>query len=255
MSEFYVGYRQNAPSGIAQGVRMLLAFLFALAAISAILFAAVQRTYAPSFFEYGRIRSFTGIISARPYPTFTLQLPIKDLPARNYFLLVAEGKHGAGDQVALFDGKLVSLRGTLIDRDSQAMIEIVKDSIQLRSSMPDVVRAEGGPAKPQDLGKFDLTGEIVDAKCYLGAMNPASGKVHRDCAARCLSGGIPPALVTQNFRNAPAFFLLLDEHRMPLPKESFLSHVGQPVRIHGQVLRSARTLYLATSADSISTLP
>jgi len=254
MSEFYVGYQRNAPSGIAQGVRMLLAFLFALAAISAIVFAAVQQTYAPSFFDYGKIRSFTGIISARPYPTFTLQVPIKDLPARNYFLLVAEGKHGAGDQVALFDGKLVSLRGTLIYRDSQAMIEIVKDSIQLRSSMLDVAR-EGGPAKPQELGEFDLTGEIVDSKCYLGVMNPGSGKVHRDCAARCLSGGIPPALVTQNFRNAPSFFLLLDEHRLPLSKESFLSHVGQPVRIHGQVLRSAQTLYLSTSAGSISTLP
>ena len=43
-----------------------------------------------------------------------------------------------------------------------------------------------------DLDTFTLIGEIVDSKRYLGVMNPGNGKVHRDCAVRCLSGGIPP---------------------------------------------------------------
>jgi hypothetical protein len=255
MSEFYVGYQQKAPPGIAHRVRTFLSFLFALSAISAIVFAAVQRTYAPSFFEYGKVRTFVGIINAHPYPKLTLQLPIEDFPDRHYFLLVAEGKHGADDQVVPFDGKSVNLRGTVVYRDSQAMIEIVKDSIQLRNSLPAEINAEGEPAMPQLLGTFDLSGEIVDSKCFLGVMNPGSGKVHRDCAARCLSGGIPPALVTQDFRGKPAFLLLVDEQQNPLAREVFLNRVGQPVHIHGDVFTSGETLYLATSAASISTLP
>jgi hypothetical protein len=255
MSEFYVGYQQKAPPGIAHRVRTFLAFLFALAALSAIIFAAVQRTYAPSFFEYGKVRSFVGIISAHPYPTLTLQLPIEDFPARHYFLLVAEGKHGADSQVVPFDGKSVSLRGTLIYRDSQAMIEIVNGSIQLRTSMPVEAMAEDGPAKPQLLGTFDLSGEIVDSKCFLGVMNPGNGKVHRDCAARCLSGGIPLALVTQDFRGKPAFLLLLNEQRKPLKRKYFLRIVGQPVTISGQVLKSGDTLYLVTDGYSTTELP
>ncbi len=43
-----------------------------------------------------------------------------------------------------------------------------------------------------DLGAVTLTGEIVDTKCHLGVMNPGEGKVHRDCAVRCISGGAPP---------------------------------------------------------------
>ena len=43
-----------------------------------------------------------------------------------------------------------------------------------------------------------LRGEIVDSKCYLGVMNPGEGTVHRDCAARCLSGGLPPMLVVRS---------------------------------------------------------
>jgi hypothetical protein len=37
-------------------------------------------------------------------------------------------------------------------------------------------------------------GELVDTKCWLGVMRPATGKVHRACAARCLAGGVPPGL-------------------------------------------------------------
>jgi hypothetical protein len=45
--------------------------------------------------------------------------------------------------------------------------------------------AQQSQVAPKNLGEFDLVGEIVDSKCYLGNMNPGNGKVRRDCAVRC----------------------------------------------------------------------
>ena len=95
----------------------------------------------------------------------------------------------------------------------------------------------------------------MDSKCYLGVMNPGSGKVHRDCAVRCISGGIPPIFVTNNFNGSPAILLLTDLHQKPLPKESFLKLVPQPVRIRGKVIKTGETLYLKTEPSAISPLP
>ena len=94
----------------------------------------------------------------------------------------------------------------------------------------------------------------MDSKCYLGVMNPGSGKVHRDCAVRCISGGIPPVFATSDFNGSPTIFLLTGLDQKPLPKESFLKLVGQPVRIRGKVFESGETLYLETERSAISPL-
>jgi hypothetical protein len=52
--------------------------------------------------------------------------------------------------------------------------------------------------RTEDLGAVTLTGELVDTKCYIGVMRPATGKVHRACAIRCLSGGVPPGLLLRD---------------------------------------------------------
>ena len=116
------------------------------------------------------------------------------------------------------------------------MIELVNDSIAASAEMRQV------PAPATNLGTFTLTGEIVDSKCYLGVMNPGNGKVHRDCAVRCLSGGIPPIFATNDFRGVPATLLLTGATGRPLPKETFLNLVAQPVRVHGNVLQTGDTL-------------
>ncbi len=162
---------------------------------------------------------------------------------------LAEGKHGADSQVAAFARKTVQLRGTRIYRDNQTMIEVVSGSISLKR---DSTRSQ---PPSQELGIFELAGEIVDSKCYLGVMNPGSGKVHRDCAVRCISGGIPPVFATNDFNGSPAILLLTDLHQKPLPKETFLKLVAQPVRIHGSVVKTGETLYLKTGPSAISPLP
>jgi len=244
MTEFYVGYLPKAPSGIARKMKIVIIVLFVAATTCAIGFGALQRTYARSFFESGKERTFEGVIEAGPYPTL-LSSPNVEANASRY-LLVANGKYGADTQVDAYIGKRVRLRGRLIYRDDQKMITLTAGSI---SALGD---AQQNQVAPKDLGEFDLVGEIADSKCYLGNMNPGNGKVHRDCAVRCLSGGIPPVFATNDFNGSPAVLQLTGPNQKRLPKEAFLDRVAQPMRIHGTVLQMGNTLLLETESFAIA---
>jgi len=249
MNEFYIGYLPKAPAGIARRTRALVILLFIFAAIAAMVFARVQRTFAPSVFEYGKVSTFEGTVETNPYPILIVAEPGSAEPRASQYLLVAEGKHGADSQVAALRGRNVQLRGTKIYRENQTMIEVMTGSIS--------VMGESKQPRPatKELGSFELTGEIVDSKCYLGVMNPGNGKVHRDCAVRCLSGGVPPVFATNDFNGRPAILVLTDLSKDPLPKEAFLGRVAQPVRIRGTVAQTGDTLFLETEPSAISPVP
>ena len=61
-----------------------------------------------------------------------------------------------------------------------------------------------------------LTGELVDTKCWYGVMRPATGKVHRACAVRCLSGGIPPGILVRDGEGNAVVVLLTGDAGTPL---------------------------------------
>ena len=248
MNEFYVGYLPKAPAGISRRVRTVVIALMVIGVIGAITFASVQRTFAPAMFEYGKPRNFEGIIERKPFPTLLLKRPGSAYSGWSRYLLVAEGKHGADDEVSAFEGKTVRLQGALIYRGNQTMIEVVKGSIAAAGS------AEEVPRTAKTIGNFQLRGEIVDGKCYLGVMNPGGGKVHRDCAARCLSGGIPTLFATNDFRGEPAVLQLTDSNQEPLPKATLLDHVGQPVQLKGTVVENGDALIFEIEASSITEL-
>src|SRR5713226_8193688 len=249
MNEFYVGYLPKAPSGIARRIRAVVVLLLIFPAIVAIVFAKIQHTFAPSVFKYVKVGTFEGTIEATPYPILIVAGPGSAEPKASRYLLVAEGKHGADSQAAAFTGKNVQLRGTKVYRDNQTMLEVASGSISMKGDT-----AQSVPPS-QELGAFELIGEIVDSKCYLGVMNPGSGKVHRDCAVRCISGGIPPVFATNDFNGSPAILLLTGLDEKPLPKESFLKLVARPVRIRGKVVKTGETLYLKIEPSAISSLP
>ena len=92
-----------------------------------------------------------------------------------------------------------------------------------------------------------LAGEIVDSKCYLGVMNPGNGKVHRDCAARCLSGGIPPAFVVKDASGVSKTLVLSNAGRLH-------EFVAEPVEISGRLLRSNGMFELRADPGSIRRL-
>jgi len=237
MNDFYVGYLPKAPTTLARFVRRIILALGLLAVTAALVLVAGQMPFANSAFEYGKLRSFEGVIVTRPFPTLLVARPGQTAQDYKYsrYLLVAPGKYGADDLVASFDGKHVRLQGQLIYRDSRTLVEITPGTITVLDGAP----ADQGPA--HDLGVVSLTGEIVDSKCYLGVMNPGQGKVHRDCAARCLSGGIPPIFVTTDGRQQ---FLLVGLDGRALGRDALREFIAESITIRGDLLQQGESRLL-----------
>ena len=101
-----------------------------------------------------------------------------------------------------------------------------------------------------NLGETELKGEIVDSKCYFGVMKPGFGKPHRDCAIRCISGGIPPVLVVKNEKGEAQYFLLTGQNGEPINQE-VLPFVGLPVSIKGQLEKMADWYVLKVTPTDI----
>jgi hypothetical protein len=208
--------------------RVVLGLAILCVAAAAILIAG-QLPFAPAAFEFQQYRDFRGTLLTQPYTA--LAIPGEGLP----WLLVGPGKHGPGD-LHEFDGREVQLRGERIfrgyDRGPDHMIELMPGSLH-------AVGAGASPGPSVDLGPVQFTGEIVDSKCYFGVMNPGNGKVHRDCAVRCLSGGIPPAFLVRDTAGRTETLLLANW------KRELLRHIAEPVTLRGRLMRSSGRLTLS----------
>jgi hypothetical protein len=248
MSDFYVGYLPKAPDGLARFVRKVIVALALLAVTAALVLLAGQKPFANSAFEFGKVRSFEGVVVTRPFPTLLVARPgeIGQQDKYSRYLLVVPGKHGADDLVAGFDGKQVRLQGQLIYRNGGTMVEITPGSIAL----VDTPTADGETTR--DLGPLTVTGEIVDSKCYLGVMNPGQGKVHRDCAARCLSGGIPPIFVTNNGESQ---LLLVGPDGSALGRDALREFVAEPITIRGELLQRGESRLLKIDPRALHHAP
>jgi hypothetical protein len=272
--EFYIGYQPRAPEPVARRMRLTAGLLSALAVVVAVGFALAMNPFDRSRFEFGTVRQFEGVLESDPYPVLRggERAPGGDasrsrdaarggrVPAAapDDWILVAPGKHGAEDSVRPFDGLSVRLEGTLIERAGARAIEIVPGSIRplADSPLPTATREE-----PAVLGAVTVEGEIVDSKCFLGVMNPGRGKVHRDCAVRCISGGIPPALVVRRVvsplpgSESPLFapgavVLLTGTAGEPLCDE-VIPFAAQTVTIAGTLVRSGSTLSIRFDPRSL----
>lgn len=227
--EFYVGYVRKAPARLGRRISFVASgILLAGAVISAALILN-QPPFAPSRFEYGLYREYAGTIEEWPYPMLVTESAT--------FLLVAPGKHGLS--VGGLQGKPVRLRGSLIERPPDRMLEVEPGSIQVDTAWP------VGFRPVTDLGHVTLRGEIVDTKCYLGVMNPGERKVHRDCAVRCISGGLPPALVAPDASGDIRILLLVGENGRRLNRE-VLPFVAAPIEVSGTLARKGTDLILKT---------
>lgn len=91
----------------------------------------------------------------------------------------------------LADGP-VNVTGSLIQRGVNAMIAAI-DGDDWIAPAPGSEDQSLADWPERDLGEALLVGEILDAKCWFGAMRPSSGNVHKACAALCVRGGLPPA--------------------------------------------------------------
>jgi hypothetical protein len=234
--EFYIGYSGEMPRGIGRRVRLAVTAMAAVGAVSVLVVVAAQMPLPPSRFEFGVMTERTGILKRMPYPTLDV--------GNSRVLLVGRGKWSADRQLSNIDDGPVTIRGSRIQRGSREMLE-VHDARQMTSSAVNGhprTRETSTIAKP-----VTLRGEIVDSKCFLGVMNPGEGAVHRDCARRCVSGGIPPMLVVRDGRVLEELIVLLSADGGPIGRE-IIQAIGEPVEVSGLLVRGSEGYALRVSS-------
>jgi hypothetical protein len=224
--EFYIGYESAMPRGIARRVRPIVIGLIAVLIAAASVATWAQRPLPAATFAYGRPQTFTGWLTLQPTPA----LQVIDAGRTTRYWLVGRGKFGAASDLSTLRDGWVSLEATEIAREHWRMLEIVPSTIR-RLPSPDAPP----PEAPVTRSAFHGRGEIVDAKCYLGVMNPGEGAAHRDCATRCLSGGVPLMFAYRDARGASHLALLLSADA-GVPDAQWRRSAGLSTQIDGELL-------------------
>jgi hypothetical protein len=247
---FFIGWLP-APAAHRRLLRPLAAGLLLGAVAVAAVAALGQRDPGPGHWDAGRLHSFDGWLVTRPYAL----LWVPGAPGRT-FLLVEEGKFGALPRAEPLtrgwpDGRPVRATGTVLDRDGRWMLELAAGPEGLRPLTAEEARALPPVTQPTTTAEdVTLAGEIIDPKCYLGAMRPGGGKTHKACAMLCISGGVPPMLVTRDAGDREANYLLTTAADGPA-NDLVLPFVGEPIRITGRLERRGDLLLLRIEADGL----
>jgi hypothetical protein len=227
--DFYVGYLP-VPRAHRRFLRILVpSVLWALVGV-ALLVAASQPDPGPAVWSTGTPRAFNGVMLAAPYPMLYAEDRGDGRPG--FLLLVEVGKRGAGSRVAPFNGVRVAISGWVLRREDRVMVELEPGESAIHAHTPLPAIPQISPPPPRRLGRLTLRGEIVDSKCYLGAMKPGDGRTHKECATLCVAGGIPPMLVTRDRRGVATCYLLMDPSGGPLDP-AVRPFIADPVEITG----------------------
>ena len=210
-------------------IRRVVVVLLMGAMAVAFTLAVAQGPFDDSSFAFQQYRDYSGTIVTAPAPAL--------LTREGSFLLTRPGKFDA--DVAPWNGRPVNLRGALIQSGANRMLEIEPGTVRAASNLPQL------PPPVESLGVFELTGEIADGKCYYGVMNPGRGKVHRDCAVRCLSGGAPAMFLVRDAAGTLHAPILTGMGR------EILQYAAEPVRLRGELLRGGSQLVFKAVPSSL----
>jgi len=246
--EFFIGWQAHQPAEIRQSVRALVVVLVLAVVGLGFVFSAAQRSPDLAAYEWTNVQTFAGILQRSPYPHLLVPRPGGD--GFSAYPMVAPTKFGvAPEWCGNLDGKMVTFDGGLIFRRGSTLIEVVSEAPAALATSTAFV----GPSTPVEFGRQTLVGEIVDSKCYSGAMNPGHYKAHRACATVCVAGGIPPMLVVNTPGGGATSFLLVGPNGEMI-NEAVLRLLARPVRITGELSLSYDLWILSTDPASIELL-
>lgn len=217
-------------------------------AVGAGLLAGNQRETGKGSWNMGEIREWRGIATAEPYA----MLRTTDLDGTpRTALLGCQGKCGVSAKIGALTGKPVIVKGSLIQRGDHAMIAVI-DGLDWIAE--DTSSETGDLAFPvaQPLTDITLKGEILDTKCWFGAMRPSEGKVHKACASLCIRGGLPPAFYVTDLKKQKALMIMTD--RGAAHGHDLLPYVADPVQITASVQSRGDLLFLDGPVSAIQRL-
>ncbi|RNC84228.1 MAG: hypothetical protein ED556_12290 [Winogradskyella sp.] len=231
--EFYVPYIEGSLGSKTKRVlKRFTIIAIGLIIIAAVVFSLVQRPFKNSTFELTSTTKITGTFHESPYPM--LRVKVADNSYKN-ILLLGFGKSSANPflekllaEVPHLNGRRLTIEGNLIYYNGKTLLQITDEEKVILENQ------KGNTPVKTALAEMTLQGEIIDPKCYFGVMKPGYGKIHRSCAVRCISGGIPPVLATTDDNNISEYYLLTDLNGNAINKD-VLPYVGQPSEMKGTV--------------------
>ena len=233
--KIYIGWQDEMPEKNKKALRKLLIPIFVLIPVLVFIIVYFTKPFNTHAFELGNVMTFTGIYYSQPMPVLVLDEGQSPIKGQNHALLVGYGKNGAGTFInpmekekGALNGRRVKLSGTLIYGDGRVLLELTDRDNSVLEVYEMAISTEVDYYK----GNKVLEGEILDPKCWFGVMKPGEGKVHKSCAIRCISGGIPPVLrVDVDGKNE--YYVLANKSK--LLNQDVLPFVAEPVSVQGEV--------------------
>jgi hypothetical protein len=219
--DFFVGWSGRLPRHHAHFVRATLISALLVFVLLALALARSTDDPGPGFVDWDAgEKTFRGIATTEPYPLLHL--------ADGHTLMMSGPTQVGPDLDPALDGKMVEATGVMMKRGTL-------DMLQTNAPLHGV---EGQAALPQPIrmGRWRITGEICDGKCYAGAMRPGAGIAHRACANFCLIGGVPPVFVSTAPVAGTSFMLLGNAAGGPLPDKLY-DLVALRVQLEGDLER------------------
>lgn len=244
-NEFYIGWLPKAPAGFAKHIKRILIILLPLVIIIAITLALLQKKFDTGNFEFEKLTEVKGIYFTKPIPMIKV-INGKDIWGNISYInmpLVGYGKHGADGIISdlekekniSFDQRELTLKGTLLYNDGKTILQVSASDNPFLHVADMKAPAEFLPQQ-KELGIAKVKGEIIDPKCYFGVMKPGEGKVHRDCAIRCILGGIPPMMRVKNEKGQNNYYIVVDAEGEKMNK-AVQPYVGEPVEMEARLVQ------------------
>lgn len=231
-SDFFVGFLTTPPP-LGRFLRRLAGIVLIAGGAVAILVGVAQRDPGTGVWDPNVAIEMTGVIRAAPYPFLEIRSPAGRVES---VFLVNQGKVGAQDYAAKLDGQRVVASGYPLSRNGLSMLELI--AIPQNRADADSQLSSAAPSRAANLTPVTLRGQIVDPKCYLGAMKPGEGKPHKACAVLCIRGGIPPVLISESASGELTSYVLVDQDGNGLSGASLdavLPFVADSIELSGQL--------------------
>jgi nitrite reductase/ring-hydroxylating ferredoxin subunit/DMSO/TMAO reductase YedYZ heme-binding membrane subunit len=252
---FFIGWLNNLDKPTKKALArfvfpaMLIGFIFLFS------FTLLQKKIANAVYRYNEVAEYTGFVSNTPFPhiLFTKGKDIFGNPVNEVLPLVNAWKFGADSLIDKWcnkeNSRMATLTGTIIVRDSVKAMELTSKENSFQT--PTSAISNFKPSI-QKIGSITIKGEIIDPKCYLGAMNPGEGKPHRSCAIRCISGGIMP-MITYTENNQNKYAVLLGENGEKI-NNKVLDFVAEAVEVKGVLYKYENWNYIYINPNFIKRL-
>ena len=166
------------------------------------------------------------------------------------------GKKSADSYCAAFEGQSVEVTGVRIVRNDCFMLGVAEADIKAIQEVTSPI-PKNGPSKD-----VSIAGEVLDAQCFMGIMNPGYGRTHRGCATQCIRGG-QPVFFSMGLRRGDAStgpqtcggngYLLANAAGGKINDE-ILGHVAVPVTIDAKLEKIGNLYRLVYKAESLKRL-